>query len=166
MNFIIDSADNLKVSNAEIADLLHLVYVKAGYTSLEIAEKVFEPDRVRSRGFILTARETANREFAGMIIVVPPTSQAIVMAQENECELHLLAVKPVYRGFGLGRKLIAEAIACAQSNNWSKIILWTQRPMKEAQKLYISFGFRQIEVMTRNGIEFLVYEKLISGDVI
>ena len=40
------------------------------------------------------------------------------------------------------------------------MVLWTQKPMKEAQSLYESFGFRQFDEMTRNGIEFLVYEKV------
>jgi hypothetical protein len=39
------------------------------------------------------------------------------------------------------------------------MILWTQKPMKEAQNLYESSGFIRIGEMTRNGIVFFVYEK-------
>jgi GNAT superfamily N-acetyltransferase len=92
---------------------------------------------------------------------VPPQSTAIVRAKENECEMHLLAVRPGYRGYGLGRMLVNRAIRFAEDNNWSKMILWTQRPMGEAQRLYESSGFVAVGEMTKSGIKFLVYERTL-----
>ena len=97
-----------------------------------------------------------------MIIVVPATSGAVVRAKNNECEIHLLGVKSKFRGMGLGRKLVSKAIEFVEQNKWSKIILWTQKPMTEAQHLYESVGFTQSDTMTRSGINFIVYEKQMS----
>lgn len=159
MEFIIDSYQNLNVSDEEIFELLSQVYVKAGFTSAEMAQKLFDPVRVRDRGMLFASRETSKNEFSGMVIVVPPESKAIVIAKENECEMHLLGVAPKYRGYGLGRKLVIKAIEYAKDKNWSKIILWTQKPMKQAQRLYESLGFVRVGEMTKTGIEFLVYER-------
>lgn len=162
MKFITGSVDELKVTDAEISELLHQVYVEGGFTPSEVAKVVFEPKAVKSRGFVIGARDMASNEFAGMIIVIPPTSNAIVRAQESECEIHLLGVKPEFRGCGLGRILVSKAIEFSEKNNWSKIILWTQKPMKAAQNLYESFNFQLKGEMRKNGIEFLVYKRKIS----
>ncbi|MDH5183037.1 MAG: GNAT family N-acetyltransferase [Gammaproteobacteria bacterium] len=159
MKFIIETLENIEVSDEEIFELLSQVYVQGGFTTAKVAGVVFNPALVKKRGVLFAARETATKEFSGMVIVVPPTSNAIVRAKENECEMHLLAVKPKFRGYGLGRGLVAKAIEYSSHNNWSKIVLWTQKPMKEAQKLYESFGFLHTDEMNKNGIEFLVYEK-------
>ena len=159
MNFTIDSSSNLGATDVEIFQLLSKVYVDAGFTTEKVAKNIFDPYLVRRHGFMFVSREQSNNEFAGMIIVVPPGSPSIVRAQENECEIHLLGVKPEYRGYGLGRRLVSEAIDFSDHSGWSKIVLWTQKPMKEAQKLYESFGFKNIGGMVKNNIEFLVYER-------
>ncbi len=162
MEFIVDSAENLDVSDDEIFDLLSQVYVQAGFASAEIAKTVFDPVKVRDRGALIVSQEISENEFSGMVIVVPPKSQAIVRAKENECEMHLLGVRPKYRGHGLGRRLVSKAIDFATDKNWSKMILWTQKSMKEAQNLYESSGFVRSGEMTKNGIEFFVYERICT----
>ena len=159
MKFIIERLENIEISDEEISELLSQVYVLGGFTTAKVAESIFNPVLVKKRGILFAARETSTKEFSGMVIVVPPTSNAIVRAKENECEMHLLGVKPKFRGYGLGRELVAKAMGYSSQNNWSKIVLWTQKPMKEAQKLYESFGFLQTNEINQNGIEFLVYER-------
>ncbi|MBQ0726299.1 MAG: GNAT family N-acetyltransferase [Thalassolituus oleivorans] len=162
MEFKVDSVENLNVSDDEIFDLLSQVYVQAGFTSAEIAKTVFDPVKVRDRGMLFVSQELLENEFSGMVIVVPPKSKAIVRAKENECEMHLLGVSPKHRGHGLGRRLVRKAIDFATDSNWSKMILWTQKPMKEAQNLYESSGFVRTGEMTKNGIEFFVYERKLT----
>jgi len=159
LKFIIERLENIEISDEEISELLSQVYVLGGFTTAKVAESIFNPVLVKKRGILFAARETSTKEFSGMVIVVPPTSNAIVRAKENECEMHLLGVKPKFRGYGLGRELVAKAMGYSSQNNWSKIVLWTQKPMKEAQKLYESFGFLQTNEINQNGIEFLVYER-------
>jgi len=159
LKFIIDRLENLEISDEDISELLSQVYVQGGFTTAEIAESVFNPVFVKKRGVLFAAQDISTKELSGMVIIVPPTSSAIVRAKENECEIHLLGVKPKFRGYGLGRELVAKAIDHTDQNNWSKIVLWTQKPMKEAQKLYESFYFVQTDEMNKDGIEFLVYER-------
>ena len=159
MKFKIDASEAAEVTDEEISEILTLVYVESGYTSKEVAKKVFEPSLVRSRGRLIIAREELTMKLAGMVIVVPPNSIATVRAKSNECEIHLLGVKPTYRGCGLGRSLVTVAVSFAKESGWSKIILWTQKSMKEAQSLYESVGFIKTDEMHKNGIDFLVYEK-------
>jgi len=160
LEFEIGGVEKLRITDQEISGLLSLVYVEAGFTLAKVAEEIFEPNAVRDRGIVIGARERTSNEFAGMVILVPPTSKAIVRAKENECEIQLLGVKPRFRGHGLGRELVTEAIKLSQSNNWLKIILWTQKPMKSAQYLYESFNFLKKGEMVKNGVEFFVYERV------
>lgn len=159
MDFMIDQSNKLTVSDEEIYDLLSQVYVTAGYTTAEIAEDIFNPLKVRARGTLFVSRDVLSDKFSGMVIIVPPESEAIFRAKRGECEVHLLAVIPAYRRQGLGRKLVMKAITYAQSQTWTKMILWTQKSMKEAQALYESLGFIYREEITKNCIDFLVYEK-------
>jgi len=159
MDYTIDHCESLSITDDEISDLLAQVYVQAGFTSADRAKSIFDPAKVKSRGILFAARQNANNEFIGMVIVVPAHSSAAVLAKENECEMHLLAVKPGYREHGLGRSLVNKAIEFAKQNNWSKMILWTQKPMQQAQSLYEASGFVRVSEMTKDGIEFMVYER-------
>ena len=47
--------------------------------------------------------------------MVPPTSNAIKLAKEDEVEVHLLAVKEDYRNNNLGHRLLSELILQAQN---------------------------------------------------
>lgn len=131
----------------------------SGFTTPETARSLFEPSSVKARGILFVSRETTLNEFAGMVIVVPSNSPAAVKAKENECEMHLLGVRPKFRGYGLGRQLIEQALKFAADSNWLKMILWTQKPMQEAQHLYESTSFTRCGEMRKNGIDFLVYER-------
>lgn len=159
MEFTIDRIEKLSASDREIFDLLSEVYVQAGFTTAEMAETVFAPAKVRNRGFLFIAREAASNALSGMVIVVPPDSPAAVKAKASECEMHLLGVLPKFRGHGLGRQLVEQAIAFAGDKGWSKMMLWTQKPMQEAHNLYESTGFVRDGEMRRNGIDFLVFER-------
>jgi ribosomal protein S18 acetylase RimI-like enzyme len=159
LKFEIYTGNEENVTDEEISGLLGQVYVDAGYTSAETAKVAFKPASVRNRGKLISAREESTMDFAGMVIVVPPDSPARVRANFNECEIHLLGVKPAYRGHGLGRSLVNAAINTAQQDGWSKIILWTQKSMSEAQRLYESAGFTQTGEMQNNAKGYFVYEK-------
>lgn len=163
MDFQIDTADALKISDLEISQLLSRVYVDDGFVAPELAASLFEATAVRSRGKIIGARERQSLIFAGMVIIVYPTSPARRMAQGNEAEMHLLGVKPEYRGKGLGKALVAAAINDATQSGYSKMLLWTQATMQAAQRLYASSGFIRVpgRDFCRGGRDFRVYEKVL-----
>lgn len=157
MDFEFGTAENLKVTDAELSELLSEVYVGGNFTDPEHAATLFDPLTVRQRGTILAARNKANDEISGVIIFVPPTSNARRLATGNEAELQLLGVKSKYRTCGIGTQLVENAISMAKSAGCQKIVLWTQRTMEAAQKLYESFGFSQIKSFEQNGRIFYMY---------
>ncbi len=163
MNFHMGTADLLNISDLEISELLSQVFVDGGFAAPDISTTLFEPSFVRSRGNIIGARSIENL-IAGMVIVVSPDSPACHLAQANETEMHLLAVKPEYRGNGLGRVLVAAAIDDAKQRGYSKMLLWTQLTMQAAHGLYESSGFIRVpdRDFSRGGRGFWVYEKRLT----
>lgn len=162
MEFVIDTADKLKVRDSEILALLTRVYVEGGFTTPEEAHTLFEPAAVRQRGILIGAREARQAKLAGMVIVVPPGSPARRLAGDTEAEMHLLGVLPEYRHQGLGRRLIATAIETATRYGYTKLILWTQLAMRSAQELYEAAGFVHTGNMQRNGRDFKVYARSLK----
>lgn len=158
MEFMIDSADALHISDLELSELLSIVFVDGGYTEAEVASTLFAPSSVRNRGLLIGARDKQSSALAGIVIIVPPDSSARRLAQDNETEMHLLGVMPKFRGFGLGRLLVEAAIKLAKQRGYSKMILWTQTTMIAAQRLYESSGFIYTQDIRRTDRDFLVYE--------
>lgn len=158
MEFDIELANHENLKDAEIWALLNHVYVEGGYAKAYEAETIFAPKSVRLRGNVLIARSKSNHDLAGMVILVPPESDARKMAKDNDVEMHLLGVDQKYRGTGLGAMLIDKVIHLARNNRYSNMLLWTQAPMVVAQSLYEKAGFKRIDTMYRNGREFYIYQ--------
>jgi len=159
MEFDVDTADVLKITDPELSELLTQVYVTGGFTNPDEAVSLFEPSAVRKRGVLIGARVKKTSVLAGVVIVVPPDSPARRFAGKNEAEMHLLAVKPEHRRYGLGRLLVEEAIDRAKQCGYSRMMLWTQTSMIAAQRLYESTGFVHIDDFRRNGRDFKIYAK-------
>lgn len=162
MNFIIEQVQPQEISDTELSKLLNDVYVQDGYCTPEEAITIFDPSAVKQRGHLFSAIHTENNELAGFVILVPFNSPASKMAKENECEMHLLGVSQIYRKKGLGDQLIKSTLDFAKENNFKKMILWTQEPMKSAQALYERNGFEYQSSFEKNGRTFLLYEKNIK----
>jgi ribosomal protein S18 acetylase RimI-like enzyme len=161
MEFKIESTNCLNFSDAELAELLKEVYVGEGYVDPEQAETMFEAAAIRSRGKVITACNVMQQSLAGLVIMVPPTSNARKLAKADEVEVHLLAVKKDYRNNDLGNKLVSELILQAQCEGYKKIILWTQKSMITAQNLYSKLGFVQESNFKANGRDFYLYTRLL-----
>jgi GNAT superfamily N-acetyltransferase len=76
----------------------------------------------------------------------PAGTVMLVDAGNGVAKLRLLLVEPRARGFGIGRRLVAECATFARAAGYRKITLWTQSILTEARTIYERAGFRRVEV--------------------
>ena len=77
-------------------------------------------------------------------------SIAIVKFSEDIAQLRWYLVVPGFRGIGLGKKLISEALAYCRDQQFKSVFLWTTSELSAAAQLYIKSGFRKTEVKTHH----------------
>jgi len=70
---------------------------------------------------------------------------AIVAASDSLAQLRWFLLDPAYRGQGLGRRLMENAIAFSREAGYSGITLWTVSSLTQAAKLYRAAGFVRVE---------------------
>jgi GNAT superfamily N-acetyltransferase len=68
-------------------------------------------------------------------------SIAIVKFTEEEAQLRWYLLYPDYRGKGLGKRLLGEAIKFCRDRNYKRIFLKTTSDLKAAAHLYMNAGF-------------------------
>jgi len=70
---------------------------------------------------------------------------AIVKTAEKTAQLRWFLIEPEFRGKGLGRCLMTEAISYCREQNIDHVFLWTFSELDAARHLYSSFGFVRTE---------------------
>lgn len=70
---------------------------------------------------------------------------AIVGTSDKEAQLRWFLVDPSARGFGLGRRLIQEAVEFCKHCGYGTVFLGTVSALTVAARLYRSFGFEKLE---------------------
>ena len=70
---------------------------------------------------------------------------AIVAAEPDVAQLRWFLVHPAARGAGLGRRLLAAAVAFSRDAGYRRLMLWTVAGLPAAQHLYREAGFRLVQ---------------------
>lgn len=74
-------------------------------------------------------------------------SIAIDHEDDSTAKLRWLLVNPEFRGMGIGRRLMDEAMEFCRLNLYRRIFLWTFSELREARHLYELYGFSPTEEM-------------------
>jgi len=72
-------------------------------------------------------------------------SIAIDHEDDGTAKLRWLLVHPEFRGMGIGRRLMDEAMEFCRLNLYKRIFLWTFSELREARHLYEMYGFSPTE---------------------
>jgi GNAT superfamily N-acetyltransferase len=121
---------------------------------------------------VLPTNDISHRQFASIIVdefafFTPPEGISYLLYIDDEVagmgalrsmnkdigEIKRMYIRPIYRGKGLGKKILKQLLKKGKEFGFSRIYLNTGPFMKSARQMYHSFGF--IEREEYNGSEIL-----------
>lgn len=74
----------------------------------------------------------------------PVGSIAIVGTDGNTAQLRWFLIEPEFRGTGLGRRLMTQAVDYCRQQKFRQVFLWTFQELAAARHLYSRFGFTRV----------------------
>ena len=79
--------------------------------------------------------------------------------RETAIQLRYFILLPIFRGIGLGKKLMSEFIAFINSNNYECAYLWTTDEQQSAAFLYEKYGFVLTEEKRSDAFDKVLTER-------
>ena len=137
-NFFIRPATNEDVPSIKriVFGVLKEYNLEPGESGKDIDLNNIELNYFAKDGYFGVAVETISNNMVGTFGLFPKT--------KNICELRKMYLLKNERGKGLGKFILSSAIAIAKEKQYSKIVLETISPLKEAISLYKQYGFKEI----------------------
>jgi GNAT superfamily N-acetyltransferase len=86
-------------------------------------------------------------------------SIAIVSHSKRDAQLRWFLVHPHYRGLGIGKELLREALQFCKERKYNTIFLWTTSELTDAGRLYARFGFIKTKEETHE-----IWGKLVTEE--
>ncbi len=74
----------------------------------------------------------------------PVGSAFVVRESEEVAKLRLVLVEKRAQGFGLGKRLVQEAVGFARAAGYRRMVLWTNDILHAARAIYVAEGFRLV----------------------
>jgi GNAT superfamily N-acetyltransferase len=99
--------------------------------------------------------------------LVPGTAAGVIglrPLQGQYCEIRRIYVRPRFRGLGLGRRLVEQAIGEARAIGYGGMVLETLAQMAEARRLYAKQGFKEIPAYHDNARDGVLFAELRLPD--
>ena len=77
-------------------------------------------------------------EVAGSVFIIPAAEEV------GAAQLRMLYTEPAFRGRGIGKRLVEEAVRFSRASGYRRIILWTQDCLTSARRIYQAAGFQLV----------------------
>jgi carbonic anhydrase len=90
----------------------------------------------------------------------PAGSIALRPLSERSCEAKRLYVRPLCRGRGVARALLAELVREARAGGYTEMFADTLESMKPALRLYTQIGFSEVPAYSANPTPGAIFLKL------
>lgn len=146
----VDSPDEIAAIRQLFAEYAASLDVDLGYQGFAAELAGLPGAYAPPRGRLLLARDDPA---AAGCVALRPIDDAI-------CEMKRLFVRPDWQGLGLGRRLVARAVAEARSIGYTSMLLDTLPSMQAALRLYESQGFVRRPAYFQTPIEGNVFMEL------
>ncbi|ASU80899.1 N-acetyltransferase [Actinopolyspora erythraea] len=123
-------------------------------------------DRAAKAELLVAVR---GEEVCGTVTVARHGGEYTELARPGDLEFRMLAVAPEAAGAGVGRALVGRVLDLAGSENWERVVMYSDSSMTVAHGLYRGMGFRRVPEDDREpvaGVRLLAFALRIQRGVV